>query len=95
MATFDVAHIREQGVDLVIVFVSSSFGHESSTQQNRTIDGLQVCARSAGLAGTVVPVWDSGGGCISFIAPRSYHPFFSSISLQDVAASVNRRLTCG
>lgn len=29
MTSFEVAHIREQGVDLVIVLVDPSFGHKT------------------------------------------------------------------
>jgi hypothetical protein len=58
------------------------------------IAALQVCARAAGLAGTVVPVWDAGGGRMAFIAPRPWHPFFKSLRLQTVAQNINKRLTC-
>lgn len=93
--TFKVAHLREQGQDMVIVLVSSSFGRRSSDEQAEIAAELQACATSAGLRGEVVPVWDGGGGRLAFLAPREWHPFFQSISLQDVAASINGNLTCG
>ena len=94
MPTFDVAHIREQNQDLIIVLVDKSFGLRASAEQNRTQQALQACARSAGLAGTVVPVWDNGDGGMRFLAPRPWHPFFEGLTLAGVAAWVNRTLTC-
>ncbi len=92
MPSFDVAHVREQGVDLIIVPLERSFGHKSTEDQNQISAELQ--ATSAGLAGTVVPVWDDGSGRMMFLAPRSFHPFFQSIDLDFVAANINRNLTC-
>jgi hypothetical protein len=34
MPNFDVAHIREQGVDLIIIPLQSSFGTKSQEEQN-------------------------------------------------------------
>ena len=95
MASFKVAHVREQGVDLILVPLDRSFDYKSTQEKSEVIDGLQTCATSAGLAGTVVPVWESSGGRMAFIAPRPWHPFLSSISMRFVATNINRRLTCG
>lgn len=95
MAQFDVAYLREQGQDMIIVPLTRDFGTKSGADQQAAIAELQACARAAGLAGTVVPVWDSGGGRMAFIAPRPWHPFFSSLSLAVVGRNLNKRLTCG
>ena len=95
MPKFEVAHIREQGADLVIIPLDDSFGHESPQEQRRITNSLQMCASGAGLAGLVVPVWDAGGGRMGFLAPPGYHPFFLSIDLGFVAGNINRELTCG
>jgi hypothetical protein len=92
MPSFDVAHIREQGIDLIIIPLDQSFGSQSIRDQHHAIQELQVRAQSAGLAGTVVPVWDAGFGRMAFIAPESWHPFFESVSLQWVFANINRKL---
>lgn len=60
MAKFEVAYPHEQGQDMVIVVVDHTFGHKSNQEQNETCRSLQACATSAGLRGTVVPVWDAG-----------------------------------
>jgi hypothetical protein len=95
MSHFKVAHVREQGLDLIIVPLDSQFRFKTDVEQRETIAALQVCATRAGLAGAVVPVWDDGGGRMAFRAPRNWHPFFQSISLGFVAANINRELTCG
>ena len=76
MPTFKVAHVREQGVDLIIVPLDAQFGRQTPDQQIRDTGMLQVHANSAGLGGTVVPVWDSGNGRMAFRAPDKWHPFF-------------------
>ena len=94
MPTYEIAHMHEQGQDIIIVPMARSFGRLTHDQQADQAGLLQQCAASAGLAGAVVPVWDVGGGRMGFLSPRPWHPFFRSISLAFVAANVNRRLTC-
>jgi len=94
MAKFQVAHLRKQGQDIIIVVVDRSFGHKTKAEQNEICAGIQSCAAAADLAGTVVPVWDSGGGRMAFLAPQPWVPFFQSMTLSDVAANINRELTC-
>lgn len=95
MPTFDVAHLREQGQDIIIVVVNRSFGSRPRSEQNEICESLQKCALSAGLVGTVVPVWNAGGRRMGFWAPRPWHPFFRSLTLASVAANISRKLTCG
>jgi hypothetical protein len=92
MPRFNVAHLREQGQDMIIVPLDSSFGRKSSSDQRAITTDIQMHARGAGLKGTVVPVWDSGGGRMAFIAPQPWHPFFSSLNLHGVDANINREL---
>jgi len=94
MTTYDVAHIKEQGIDLIIIVVDSSFGLKTPEKQQGTTVALQECATVTGLAGTVVLVWDAGGGQMGFFAPPNWRTFFSSIDLAFVATNINRELTC-
>lgn len=93
MPSLQVAHVREQGVDLIIAPLDYTFGCRTPAEQQAAIREIQVRSSVAGLAGTVVPVWDSGGGRMGFIAPRNWHPFFRSLSLSAVWGSVNRQLS--
>ena len=94
MTTYEVAHIQEQGVDLILIPLDSSFGFKIPIEQHKIVDVLQECATAAGLIGTVVPVWDTGGGQMAFLAPPNWHPFLSSIDLTFVTLNINRTLTC-
>ncbi|MFC4456580.1 hypothetical protein [Deinococcus sonorensis] len=93
MSNFDVAHIREQGQQMIIVPLNSNFHFQTPTQRQATIDALQACARSARLAGRVVPVWLHAGS-MYFIAPSQWRPFFQSLSWNDIMANINGTLTC-
>jgi hypothetical protein len=93
MPHFKVAHVREQGVDVVIVPLESSFGHKMTQDQNAIRADLQRHSESAGLAGGVVPVWDAGGGRMGFLAPHNQQSFFKSINLHWVARNINGELS--
>lgn len=77
---------------MVIVPLDSAFGRSSRNDQMAATEDLQLHARGAGLAGTVVPVWDAGGGRMAFLAPHSWDPFFQSIDLGFVLANINREI---
>ena len=93
MPSFKIAHVKEQGVDLIIVPLESAFGRASSSDQQGQIAAMQIAARSAGLAGAVVPVWDNGGGRMGFIAPQQWHPFFKGLALFTVGQNLNKTLS--
>jgi hypothetical protein len=92
MPSYDVALIQEKGDDLIIVPVDSAFGSKTHSEQRRLTSELQKRAGAAGLAGTVVPVWDAGDGRMAFICQVNWLKFFESINLDFVRSSVNRRL---
>lgn len=93
MPSYEIAHLREQGQDIIIVPMKSSFGSLPEEDQAIEIEYIQRCAVAANLKGIVVPVWCVGSR-MKFIAPRPWHPFFSSISWNDVARNVNGKLSC-
>jgi hypothetical protein len=92
MPNLRVAHVREQGIDLIITPLNHVFGHQPRSEQLATVDEIQFRSRQAGLAGTVIPVWDNGGGRMGFIAPAAWHSFFRSLDLHSVNRSINREL---
>src|SRR5207302_10925662 len=93
MKRFEIAHIKEQGVDLIIVPLHPSFAAMNPVDHTRFVRLLQQAAISAGLLGTVIPVWGSGSGRMGFLAPTPMHPFLLSIDLVFVEANINRELT--
>jgi hypothetical protein len=92
MPRFKVAHVKEQGVNLIIVPLDDAFDRQPSSVQQQTVAQLQARASAAGLAGTVVPVWQSVRG-MSFIAPRNWHAFFKSLSFSSILGNVNKELS--
>jgi hypothetical protein len=95
MTSFDIAHVREQGQDMIIVPMRADFGHKATDDQVLIERSLSAAARAAGLAGLVVTVWDAGFGRMAFRGPPQWHPFLASISLHWVARNINRRVTVG
>lgn len=93
MPRLKVAHLHEQGQDMIIVPLGRTFGSQSRHDQRAAIAEIQVRANAAGLAGTVVPVWDGGGGRMAFIAPPQWVPFFRSSDLRAIAMNLNRELS--
>ena len=76
-----------------ILGLDDNFEYKSDNEQFEIVDSLQAYARSAGLAGTVVPVWLHGRQ-MKFIAPRPWHPFFKSLTWNSVLQNLNKELTC-
>jgi hypothetical protein len=92
MPRYEIAHIQEQGVDIIVIPLDAAFGTKSLEAQYKTIDELQERAKSAGLKGTVVPVWKSEGQ-LRYIAPPNWHDFFNSIDFQYVASHMNKYIS--
>jgi hypothetical protein len=92
MQTFKVAHINQQGVDLIIIPLDPSYALKTLQEQHAIRHNLQIRANAARLRGTVVPVWDAGFNRMGYLAPQNWHPFFDSIDLFWVFANVNRQL---
>jgi hypothetical protein len=93
VTTFKIAHIKEQGQDMIIVPVNATFGRKSSSEQRETMKLLGFAARQARLTGTVVTIW-SDGNHIGFIAPPPWHPFLRSSGIYDlVMHNINRELS--
>jgi hypothetical protein len=92
MPRYAVAHVREQGVQLIIVPVDDAYGRQPESDQADFHHALQIQARRAGLAGTVVPVWADSRGRMSFRAPQNWHPFFRGLSLPVVYQNLTKEI---
>jgi hypothetical protein len=93
MPNYKIAHLREQGQDMIIIPLDNSFEDKTEKDQKATIASLQIRAQQAGLAGIVVPVWEGNGGRMKFIAPQQWHPYFESLSLAFVQMNLNKQLS--
>src|SRR5690349_6878944 len=92
MKQFEIAHIKEQGVDIIIVPLHPTFASLDQVEKTRLLRVLQQGAKTSGLLGTVVPIWEVGVRGMAFLAPPPMHPFFLSIDLVFVEANINRQL---
>ena len=92
MPSFKVTHVREQGQDMIIFPLESTFGSRSENEQSEALEELQSRAHAAGLAGQAVAVWESSGR-MHFIGPRPWHGFLQSISMRWVALNVNKQIS--
>ena len=92
MPSFDVAHIHEQGQDMLLFPLANDFGLKTQAQQNAVLAELQMRARSAGLAGQAAAVWESQGRTWT-LGPEPWRSFLGSIDLGFVLANVNREIS--
>ena len=92
MPTFQVAHLRRDGQDVIIVPVDRSFGQRSPAEQARLQEAVQRSAAAARIPGCVVPVWEDASGRMAFRAPPPWHEFLKTIDMVYVATALNRKL---
>jgi hypothetical protein len=93
MPTFQVAHLRRDGKDVIIVPVDRSFGARSPSEQARIQEAFQRSAAAIELPGVVVPVWEDASGRMAFRAPPPWNDFLKSIDMVYVATALNRTLS--
>jgi hypothetical protein len=89
LTDFNIAHINEQSVNIVVVFVDRSVAHKSPQEQNAIAATFQRCAASVGWAGNIAMVWPGG-----FWAPHNQRAFFSSPggSYEALSIRINKTL---
>src|SRR3954463_6941137 len=93
MPTFQVAHLRRDGQDVIIVPVDRSFGKRSPAEQARIQEAFQRSAAAVDMVGVVVPVWEDASGRMAFRAPPPWHEFLKTIDMVYVATALNRTLS--
>ena len=93
MPTFQVAHLRRDGQEVIIVPVDRSFGKRSLPEQARIQEAFQRSAAAVNMKGVVVPVWEDASGRLAFRAPPLWHDFLQSIDMVYVATALNRSLS--
>jgi hypothetical protein len=92
MQKIKVAHVKEQGQEMIIIPLDSSFDRKVHSEKMEIEQHFQYAAKEAGLSGTVVLIWQSNQ-YTKFIAPREWHPFFKSEGIFEmVMFNLNREL---
>lgn len=92
MPRLKVAHINEQGQNMIIFPLDQSFGHKSTNEQEEALSSLEYRANRAGLAGRAVAIWQHGNH-MHFRGPSNWQNFLRSISMRWVMANVNHELS--
>ncbi len=88
-----IAHVRQSGIDLILVPFESDFGDLPSEEQETALAAIQKTAVLAGLKGEVVPIWPTREGNTSFIAPKSCHQVVKKLTFDFVKINLNRQFT--
>lgn len=94
MPSFKIAHVKEQGVNVIIVPLSPRFSDCTEDQRASVIAAFQTAAEAATLRGRIVPMWRSGGSQVRFIAPPDWASFFERLKWKVVMRNLNRELDC-
>ena len=92
MPALKIAHLREQGQDMILVPLDHTFGYRTQTEQSEIVAEFQARAGAAGLRGRVAVMWEAGSTTM-FIGPTPWHPYLQSISLWFIHANVNKQIT--
>lgn len=92
MSSFDVAHVNEQGQNMLLFPLDSGFGRKTVHDQRSILDELEARAHRAGLAGRAAAVWESGGRTYT-LGPPNWAGFLRGLSMRAVLANVNKRIS--
>jgi hypothetical protein len=92
MPSLELAHIREQGQDMLIFPLDDSFGRKTESDRAAMLTMLERRAHAAGLAGGAVAIWEHGSHT-HFMGPRPWRPFLEGIDMDWVWANVNREIS--
>lgn len=90
---YRVAHINIKGADLVIFPLDSAIGRMSPGDQTEVVKSLQRYTANSGLKGSVVAMWDKGGGKVGLLAEKNALPYLQGLTLAFVQSKVNREIT--
>lgn len=90
---YNVAHVKHQGSNMVIVVISPRFFRGSSADQKRWFTGIEQCVRSVNLAGQTLLVTNDNGRYF-FYGPNNWHNFMRTINMSWVNSRINKSLTC-
>jgi hypothetical protein len=91
--TYQIAHIKEQNQDIIIVPMDPSIDYKTQQQKDTIQQTIQICATNAGLAGIVCLVWENKNR-FNFMAPPQWHSYFRGLTMLSVTSKLNKTLTC-
>jgi hypothetical protein len=92
MPTFKLAHVREQGQNMLLFPLGGNVAHKTTQEQHGILAELEDRAHAAGLAGRAAIFWESGGRTRS-LGPKAWANFLRSMSMNAVLRSVNKSIS--
>lgn len=92
MPSYRVAHLNHEGRNVIIVPLDEVYGRQTPSEQEYFRSECQKQVVAQGLDGTIVPVWDAGGGRMGVFAPAEWRGFFQPLTMKDVVRNLNRVL---
>lgn len=93
MTEYKIAHVQEEGNDIIFVPLDCDFAQKPNEEKQEVVRSLQLFARCNGMAGQVVPVWASGPS-FSFIAPLELTVYLRGLSWDFITGNINKTLAC-
>jgi hypothetical protein len=94
-STFEVAYVKQQTTNLIIVLVTPFFRNLSYEQQCTLSGEVLASAKASGMRGQVAFVWMEGEGNMNYWAPKQFEAFFGKLKPLVLVKSLNRKLTVG
>ena len=91
MPTLKLAHVRQQGQDMILFPLAASFGQKTVADQRAALCEFERRAHAAGLRGHAAAVWDDGHR-VRTLGPSHWRGFLSTIGVDWVLANVNRQI---
>lgn len=88
MPQFDIAHIKVQGKDVILIALDSLFGQKTNAEKKEALAEFELRCHAAGLSGGVAILWRGG-----FIGPENWRPFLRSIDINYAVANRNRTIS--
>jgi hypothetical protein len=91
MSDFKFAEYASAG--LIVTIVSPAFGKLAKDDQLRRMARLQICAETAGLRGTVVPVWKNDD-TYEFLTPSEFAEFLANLQWTEILGRIQGKFSC-
>ena len=92
-ASYKIAHVKVQNVNMVFIKVGSSFFLAEDDKKARWYSQMQGCSKSANLAGEVVLVSNVNNRMVWY-GPKKWSTFMSTTDMKYVDTRINKELTC-
>ena len=88
----DIARITYGSADLIVGLLPNSFDQKTSEEKNVILVAIQNAARSAGIVGRLIAIWEDGMGERKTLAAPDLSALCYILSIRWVKKNLNARL---